>query len=98
MRKVTTFYVALFFTFIGFNLLANTQKSFNEVKDYIHELIAKNYLLGVTAAYIQPSGEVQYFSFGKLSYGKSRKPDRNTIYEIGSVSKTFTSLTSRRFR
>src|SRR5699024_3796399 len=47
---------------------------------------------GVSAAYIQPEGEVQYFSLGSIAEGKEKRPTKHTIYEIGSISKTFTSL------
>ncbi len=70
---------------------ANAQKDLSDIKQHVQELIVENYVQGLSAAYIHPDGEVQYFSFGDSAI-KSFEFNKNTIYEIGSVSKTFTSL------
>ncbi|WP_266158850.1 serine hydrolase domain-containing protein [Dyella silvatica] len=37
-------------------------------------------------------GKTQYFNFGTTARGKQQTPSQDTVYEIGSVSKTFTGL------
>lgn len=36
-------------------------------------------------------GKVQYFSYGRTDIKGGRTPDKNTVYEIGSISKLFTA-------
>lgn len=38
------------------------------------------------------NGKTQYFNFGTTVRGKQQAPSQDTVYEIGSVSKTFTGL------
>ena len=38
------------------------------------------------------NGQTQFYNFGTTEKGKTRLPTQNTIYEIGSISKTFGSL------
>lgn len=91
----TTLRKALFVTFLLMLFLtsnAAAQKDLAAAKQHIKELIAKDYLLGASAAYIQSDGDIQYFSLGSIKTKRKKEPTKNTIYEIGSISKTFTSL------
>ncbi len=45
--------------------------------------------VGIVVGIIK-NGETKIFSYGKLDKNKSDVPDANTIYEIGSITKTFT--------
>lgn len=38
------------------------------------------------------NGQMQFYNFGTMEKGKSLLPTQNTIYEIGSISKTVGSL------
>lgn len=82
----------LLFLITAISIPAIAQNDISTAKKYLQELVEQDYLLGVSVAYIQPDGEVQYFSKGSISTKKQVSPTKNTIYEIGSVSKTFTAL------
>ncbi|HEX8426286.1 serine hydrolase [Hymenobacter sp.] len=41
---------------------------------------------------IVKKGQTYFYNFGTTEKGTSKAPTQNTIYEIGSISKTFTSL------
>ncbi|SFS17848.1 CubicO group peptidase, beta-lactamase class C family [Dyella sp. OK004] len=46
---------------------------------------------GLSIAVVR-DGKARFFNFGTKVHGKAQPPDKNTVYEIGSISKTFTSL------
>ena len=46
---------------------------------------------GMSIAMVR-DGRMQFFNFGTIVRGKAQTPDKNTVYEIGSISKTFASL------
>jgi CubicO group peptidase (beta-lactamase class C family) len=62
------------------------------VKKNIQERLDEGDILGISIAYINPDGSVDYYSNGFLSTGDKHPVNKNTIFEIGSVTKTFTSL------
>lgn len=41
---------------------------------------------------ILDDGQVQIFCYGKVADGQDREPDPSTVFEIGSITKTFTGL------
>lgn len=82
----------LIYIFVAYIPNAKAQQNFEQVKHRIQQLILEDYLLNASMAYIQPDGEVQHYFFGNISPEINNKPENNTIYEIGSISKTFTSL------
>ncbi|MEP0915725.1 serine hydrolase [Leptolyngbya sp. DQ-M1] len=47
--------------------------------------------LGIVVGLITPEGR-KIVSHGRLAQSDSRKPDGNTVFEIGSISKVFTAL------
>ncbi len=47
--------------------------------------------VGLSIGIVQ-NGQTYFYNFGVTEKGKSQVPTRNTLYEIGSISKTFTSL------
>jgi len=61
----------------------------------IHQLITESLmekpLMGVSIG-IANRGKVYYYNYGTLEKGKQLLPTRNTIYEIGSITKTFTGI------
>lgn len=46
---------------------------------------------GLSIAVVR-DGKARFFNFGTKTRGKAQLPDKDTVYEIGSISKTFTSL------
>src|SRR5215471_13625670 len=64
--------------------------------DEIREILAKRVeqqkqALGMVVGVIEPDGR-RVVAYGKLANGDPRPLDGDTIFEIGSVSKVFTSL------
>jgi CubicO group peptidase (beta-lactamase class C family) len=55
-------------------------------------LIDGEYAGGLVVAVISPAGPPQIFAWGETVRGNGKLPDGNTVFEIGSVSKVFTSL------
>ena len=55
------------------------------------EFIQKKAHVGLSIGIVQ-NGKTAFYNFGTLEKGKDQPPTQNTIYEIGSISKTFGSL------
>jgi len=68
------------------------QPNLNKVKENVHQRIADSDILGASIAYIYPDGHTQFISEGYLSKDKKKRVTKNTIFEIGSITKTFTAL------
>lgn len=71
---------------------AQQAPDFEGVQKNILERLAEGHFIGIGIAYVHADGEVQYISRGALSEDRARSIEQNTIFEIGSVSKTFTAL------
>ena len=64
--------------------------------DEIHEILVKRVdqqkqAVGIVAGVIDPNGR-RVVAYGNLANGEPRTLDGDTIFEIGSISKVFTSL------
>lgn len=46
---------------------------------------------GISMAFVDEHGEVSYLNLGYTSLDKTQAPDEHTLYEIGSITKTFTA-------
>jgi CubicO group peptidase (beta-lactamase class C family) len=57
------------------------------VKKYYEDSKAVGLSIGITI-----KGKDYYYNYGQLEYGKQMLPDNKTIYEIGSITKTFTGI------
>lgn len=68
------------------------QPDFQAVQQNIADRLAEGNFLGVSIAYIYPDGRTQYINRGALTTARNKTVDNNTIFEIGSISKTFTAL------
>ena len=67
-----------------------------KLEDYqIEELLGRQVVLknitGIAAAVIDENG-THFFGIGRINKKSNDSPDGNTIYEIGSITKVFTSL------
>jgi CubicO group peptidase (beta-lactamase class C family) len=76
---------------------SNTSQSLTVLgSNKIHEILVKRIdqqkqALGIIVGVIDPNGR-RIIAHGKLAATDSRMPDGDTIFEIGSISKIFTSL------
>jgi serine-type D-Ala-D-Ala carboxypeptidase/endopeptidase len=58
----------------------------------VRSMIDGSYCAGVVVALISASEPTQILAWGETSRGNGKLPDGHTVFEIGSVSKVFTSL------
>ncbi|HUS89666.1 MAG TPA: serine hydrolase domain-containing protein, partial [Desulfosporosinus sp.] len=63
----------------------------NRIDQVVEPLVHKSKHVGISVGIIK-LGQTAIFGYGRTSIGGTRLPDGNTIYEIGSVTKVFTSL------
>jgi CubicO group peptidase (beta-lactamase class C family) len=61
------------------------------IKENINNRVTSGYSQGI-AVCVFDKGKTEYLNVGYLHSSKNRKVDANSIFEIGSVSKTFTAL------
>lgn len=92
IKKLIFALVLLSFT-ISFRTIVKATKAQDSVERIIAEETAKlmkspSYKAVSGVIYIK--GKAYYFNYGKLSNGQ--QPNNNTIYEIGSITKTYTGL------
>jgi serine-type D-Ala-D-Ala carboxypeptidase/endopeptidase len=55
-------------------------------------LITRDYCVGITIGLISPNAPPRVLAWGETAKGNGKLPDGNTVFEIGSVTKVFTSL------
>jgi CubicO group peptidase (beta-lactamase class C family) len=92
--SLPTFIICLFTVFTLQTLRA--QPAMQAVKKNIQQRLNEGNILGISIAYINPDGNVIYYFDGFLSADDKHRVNKNTIFEIGSVTKSFTSLTLAR--
>ncbi|MBK8052693.1 MAG: serine hydrolase [Saprospiraceae bacterium] len=71
---------------------ANAQISTKELQTFLESEIVNKRTKGIVVGIIDANGGKQIISAGKLSDNNSKKPDGNTLFEIASVTKLFTTL------
>ena len=69
---------------------ATQQELPSEVEKETLERIKKGYHLGTVIGIIDRNG-TRYYGFGQKSLADNTTPDEKSIFEIGSITKTFTS-------
>lgn len=87
------FYIALLCTTLSLQATGKTPSTQDPAEKVIAEETAKLMALPgyqAVSGVIYIRGKARHFHYGKLNNGK--KPDNNTIYEIGSITKTYTGL------
>jgi len=62
-----------------------------DVKESIRFRVDHGYNVGTIAGIISPEG-TEYYSYGRIAHDVNRSPDENTVFEIGSCTKVFTTL------
>ena len=62
-----------------------------EARQSIKLRVDDGYNAGIVAGLVDPSGR-EFFSYGATSFADGVTPDENTVFEIGSVTKVFTTL------
>ena len=82
-----------FFLILGLFIWANTLNAqiSDEVKDNIKQRIKVGDNVSVVVGYIEGE-KVDFFSYGKTALENGMAVDENTVYEIGSISKVFTTI------
>lgn len=64
----------------------------DSIKAIVKQAVASKRSKSIIVGVVYADGTRQIFSEGKLSDKNPKMPDGNTIYEIGSITKVFTSL------
>ncbi len=87
MKKII---VLLTFMSLGCSLAQGNKISL-EVKENIKSRIAVGDNVGIVVGYIE-GDDIEYFSFGKTALENGSPVDENSVFEIGSISKVFTTI------
>ena len=86
----------LFFTIIGLLLISKSfaQKiQLDSLDRQIHQLIKDFEIPGLSIGIVRNDSVIFSKGYGNLEIHKERQVDENTIFGIGSISKSFTALT-----
>ncbi|OUR90789.1 hypothetical protein A9Q87_12615 [Flavobacteriales bacterium 34_180_T64] len=78
------------FIFIGITVQAQHKIS-AEVQDHIKTRIDKGLNVGIVVALIN-GDDVEFFSYGKTALENGSNVDEFSVFEIGSITKTFTTI------
>ncbi|MBC5992747.1 serine hydrolase [Pontibacter cellulosilyticus] len=90
MKKISLF---LFLLFLA-PLVQAQQKSatrLDSVKLHLQELVQKNYVPGIVLG-VYENGKTRYYTYGVADKRNGTAVSENTVFEIGSITKTFTTL------
>ena len=72
-------------------LTAQSIEITEEVKSSIRARVDNGYNVGIIVGLIDGRGS-RYFSYGETVFGNATTPDEHTVFEIGSITKVFTSI------
>lgn len=101
MKKIL-FYIAILFALLGaygaFSVLKNRPQkipippitAINSISDIIQPYIENDKTKGVSIG-IYKDGEIEFYNFGIVADANKVTPSEKSIYEIGSITKTFTA-------
>ena len=70
---------------LGENILSN------DIQTVIQELVDNGYAVGIVVGVLD-SNKTEFYGYGKLSQNGDQTVDEDTIFEIGSITKVFTTL------
>ena len=62
-----------------------------QVNGLARKLVADDWTVGLVVGLLH-GGQTEVYTFGKVEAGKEAAPTRDTLFEIGSVTKTFTAI------
>lgn len=87
------YFLAFITLFVGISSICQAQDSIipEAVKDNIKSRVDNGEITGIVIGVITPQG-ISYFSYGVKSLKNKEVVDENTVFEIGSISKTFTGI------
>ncbi len=87
--KKTLFVICLIF----FGFITQAQESLipSEVREHIKARVDNNVNVGIVVGVVD-GDKVEYFSYGKTALENATDVDENSVFEIGSISKTFTAI------
>jgi CubicO group peptidase (beta-lactamase class C family) len=95
MLKNTTLFILIFIFYLFSPIYAITNPQDTKVdsiiKKYALELMEDSSMIALSLG-IYNKGDEFFFNFGTIEKGKNIPPTKNTIYEIGSITKTFTGI------
>jgi CubicO group peptidase (beta-lactamase class C family) len=63
----------------------------NEIQESIRTRVDRGYNVGIVLGVVNPDG-VQYFTYGSAALSGDQPLNESTVFEIGSISKVFTSI------
>lgn len=63
-----------------------------KVDELAEQLLAAEESAGLVVGVETPQGR-EFFAYGRVRDGQDQRPDEHTLFEIGSITKTFTALT-----
>lgn len=86
------FYVLLIILFISSCSKSNSTNAPDSLEEAIDEIASEYLKVGMMIGVINSDQEKIIFSYGTKSRGTDDAPDENTVFDIGSMTKTFTSL------
>ena len=61
------------------------------LRQVIRDRVERGAIVGIVVGVIDEGGR-EYFAYGKMDTTGERTPDENTVFEIGSITKTFTAI------
>jgi len=88
MKKI---YALLCLILLGFTIQAQQSIIPSEVKNHIKSRVDTGINVGIVVGLIDGEN-VEYFNFGKTALTGGSDVDENSVFEIGSISKTFTGI------
>ena len=71
--------------------LAQTTDLPEEIQGAIQELVDNGYAVGIVVGVLD-SNDTEFYDYGTLAYNSNQTVNENTIFEIGSITKVFTTL------
>jgi serine-type D-Ala-D-Ala carboxypeptidase/endopeptidase len=84
-------YFLLFLIVIGSSAISIAQLPLDSIKSIIRQEMYNKRSKGIVVGTINEKG-MQVFGYGVARDDSNKQPDGNTLYEIGSITKVFTSL------
>lgn len=72
-------------------LPAESKKFQSSIDPIANVLVNGGWMTSLSIGVLHPNG-IEYYNYGRLNKGTFEAPTKNSVYEIGSISKVFTAL------